>query len=118
MTRRTSFIGHSFTKNLRAFSLRMRWLSLSPKFIGFDLLVALGKTQNVMSDNVALDFGRARGDGLPARGEVSVKPQAVVDGSGRAFRQEPVGPKNLHGELIKTLRHLAEEQLLDGSFGA
>src|SRR5580693_5885984 len=99
MRRRISELGHSPAKNLRALSFRNSWLSLRPNCIpppfwfsrnGF-ALVASGQAQNEMANNVALHFRGAGFDGIATSAQVSVRPDALVDGVRIAAHELPVG---------------------------
>src|SRR5205814_1152884 len=76
--RRTRGNGTSPAKNSRALSWRICWLSLNPNCI-WDPLVAARQAEDEVSDDVALDFRRARFDRVAAGAQVAVRPLAVVD---------------------------------------
>src|SRR5262249_3860633 len=74
------------------------------------------KSQHEMSDDIALDFRRARFDCVPARAQIGVGPLAVIDGICRLAGQLAVRPKHFHRDLLHSLVHLAPEYLLNRPF--
>src|SRR5450755_733903 len=78
MSRRTSAMGHSAEKNSRAEFFKTCWVSVNPNCMALSL-IALGQTQDKVSDDVALDLGRAGLDGIAARPQVGVRPLTFVE---------------------------------------
>src|SRR5579862_3318108 len=117
MRRRTSAMGHSAEKNSRAEFFKTCWVSVNPNCMT-DSSITLGQPEDEMSDDVALDLGRAGLDGVAARAQIGVGPLAFVEGAVATLGQLGVGAEDLHGHLLEALIELTPEDFLDGAFGA
>src|SRR5205085_1256821 len=113
--RRTSAMGHSAAKNLRALSRRNSWLSFSPNCMTWSL-VASGEPENKMSNDVALNFRGARFDGVAARTEVTVGPEALVNGARVTREKLTIRAKHFLRELLQALIEFAPKEFLNGTF--
>src|SRR5437763_2793956 len=76
-------------------------------------LIALRQAEHALGDDVALDFAGAGLDGVAARAQVGILPEAVI----KIF-ELPVGAEYLLRGLLRALIHLAPVELLYGAFGA
>src|SRR5215831_14541503 len=76
-------------------------------------LVALRKTEHAFGDDVALNLAGARLDGVAARAQVGVLPDAVVE-----VFELPVGTEELLRRLLHALVPFTPEELLNRAFCA
>ena len=70
-----------------------------------------------MPYDVSLHFRRAGFDRVPARSQVTVRPDSVVHGVLISREQLPVRPKYFLRDLLKTLIQFAPEYFLNRAFG-
>src|SRR5581483_2597204 len=104
LRRRTTALGSSFEKNSRAASLISRCVSFSSKFM---TSVALWQSEDVLRDDVPLDFGGARFDRVAARAQVRIR-ELLVDVRVRA--------EQLLRDDLESLVRFAPADLQNGSF--
>src|SRR5437660_10434777 len=76
-------MGHSPAKNLRSQSRRNSWFSFNPNCMARSSITSW-QTEDEVPDDVALDFGSTGFDGISARTEITVGPDAFVNGAGVA----------------------------------
>src|SRR5713101_7321761 len=105
MRRRTSTMGHSAGKNSRAEFFRTCCVSVNPNCMS----ITLGQPEDEVAEDQALDFRRARLDGVATRPQVVVRPLPIVEGARRALGELPVGAKHFLGDLLEALVELAPE---------
>src|SRR5438034_180 len=99
----------SRARNCRAVSLRSFCDLLRSKSIS----IALGKSEDALGDDVALNLAGSRLDGVAAAAEIGVLPHAIVEIEELSVRAEDL----LRG-LLHPLIHLAPVDLLDRPLGA
>src|SRR5947209_11300378 len=92
-------MGHSPAKNLRALSRRNSWFSFNPNCMARSSITSW-QTEDEVPDDVALDFGSTGFDGISARTEITVGPDAFVNGAGVAAGQLAIGSQQFLGELL------------------
>src|SRR5256884_9788467 len=107
-------MGHSPAKNLRALSRRNSWFSFNPNCMARSSITSW-QTEDEVPDDVALDFGSTGFDGISARTEITVGPDAFVNGAGVAAGQLAIGSQQFLGELLQALVEFAPEQFLNGA---
>src|SRR5437762_4247715 len=95
-------MGHSPAKNLRALSRRNSWFSFNPNCMARSSITSW-QTEDEVPDDVALDFGSTGFDGISARTEITVGPDAFVNGAGVAAGQLAIGSQQFLGELLQAL---------------
>src|SRR5207244_5230819 len=67
------------------------------------------QTEDEVPDDVALDFGSTGFDGISARTEITVGPDAFVNGAGVAAGQLAIGSQQFLGELRSEERRVGKE---------